>query len=192
MSTVRTFVAVEMSPAVVRRAADLAERLQVDDVRVKWVDPANMHVTLKFLGDVPQADIAGVCEAVAQAAAAQAAFEVSLVGAGAFPDLRRPGTVWIGVDQGNQALCTLQAAVDKSLKKLGFPKERRQFHPHLTIGRVRQVGPAASRLGERIREHADFDAGRARIERVVVFASFLDRSGPTYQLLGQGPLAAAT
>jgi hypothetical protein len=61
----------------------------------------------------------------------------------------------------------------------------------LTIGRVRQVGPAASRLGDRIREQEQFAAGQARIERAVVFASYLDRSGPTYEMLGQGPLGGA-
>jgi 2'-5' RNA ligase len=191
MNTVRTFVAVEMSPAVIRRAQDLIQRLQVDDVKVKWVDPANMHVTLKFLGDVPESEVSKICEAVARAAAAEQPFEVSLAGAGAFPDLRCPRTVWIGVDQGSEALCRLQASVDSSLKKLGFPKERRGFHPHLTIGRVRQVGPAARALGDRIREQEQFAAGQARIERAVVFASYLDRGGPTYEMLGQGPLGLA-
>ena len=192
MNKIRTFIAVEVSPTVLRRAADLIERLQASDVQVKWVNPSNMHLTLKFLGDVAEAELPAVCRAVDQAATPLQLFEISLVGAGAFPDLRRPRTVWIGVDRGADALCRLQAALDKSLKKLGFPKERRRFHPHLTIGRIRQSGAAASLLGDRIRELEQFDAAGATIDSVVVFASHLAKTGPTYEVLSRAPLAHDT
>ncbi len=192
MNKIRTFIAVEVSPAALRRAADLIERLQASDVQVKWVNPSNMHLTLKFLGDVAEAELPAVCRAVDQAATPLQPFEISLVGAGAFPDLRRPRTVWIGVDRGADALCRLQAALDKSLKKLGFPKERRRFHPHLTIGRIRQSPAAASLLGERIRELEQFDAAGATIDSVVVFASHLAKTGPTYEVLSRAPLAGGS
>ena len=192
MNKIRTFIAVDVSPAVLRRAADLIERLRASDAPVKWVDVSKMHLTLKFLGDVAEADLPAVCDAVTQVATTLEPFDISLAGAGAFPDQRRPRTVWIGIDRGTDALCRLQTAVDRSLRKIGFPKEQRRFHPHLTIGRIRQSGTAASLLGDRIRELEQFDAAGATIDNVVVFASHLAKAGPTYQVLSRAPLGAGS
>jgi 2'-5' RNA ligase len=189
MEKIRTFVAVELSAAVIDRAADLIDRLRASGARVKWVEPHNMHLTLKFLGDVPEGEIPGLCRAVAETAGEFARFDVSLVGAGAFPDTRRPRTVWIGIDKGLHELSRLYEALEKALKKIGFPKESRRFHPHLTIGRVREGGPAARQLGQLIEEHRDFDAAGATIDKMVVFASFLDKSGPTYRAMGTASLS---
>jgi 2'-5' RNA ligase len=190
MKRIRTFVAVELSAAIIGRAADLVERLQRCDARVKWVDPANMHLTLKFLGDVPESEIASVCHAVTEAAASHEPFTISAVGAGAFPDARRPRTLWIGIERGADQLCKLQKSVDRALREIGFPKEGRQFHPHLTIGRLRQGGPPASEMGELVRELGSFDAGTAKIDQVVVFASYLSKAGPTYEALGRARLSS--
>ncbi len=192
MDKIRTFIAVDVSPAVLRRGADLIERLRTSDAPVKWVDSSKMHLTLKFLGDVREADLPGVYRGVAQAAAQREAFEISLAGAGAFPDLGRPRTVWIGVDRGADTLGHLQAAVDKSLKKIGFPKERRRFHPHLTLGRIRQSGIATRRLADQIRDLEQFDAGTTTISDVVVYASHLAKTGPTYEVLSRAPLGGGS
>ena len=191
MKKIRTFIAVEVSAAVLDRAADLIERLRRCDTKVKWVDRANMHLTLQFLGDVPESEIAGVCRTVTEAAAPFAPFELSAVGAGAFPDTRRPRTLWIGMDRGAEQLCKLQKSVDRALRKLGFPKEGRQFHPHLTIGRLRQGGDSARRLGDLVRDLDDYDAAGATIGQVTVFASYLDKTGPTYEALGRAPLGGS-
>jgi 2'-5' RNA ligase len=190
MSDIRAFVAVELSSAVIDRARSLIERLRPSGADVKWVEPQNMHLTLQFLGDVPEAQTAEVCRAVNEAAKGFQPFEVSLAGAGCFPDARRPRTLWIGVQDGLEPLTRLQAAIEAVLGELGFPGEDRQFHPHLTIGRVRQGGgPAVRELGQLVRQHADFDAARATIDHVTVFSSVLGKAGPTYQALGRAPLA---
>jgi 2'-5' RNA ligase len=192
MNTTRVFVAVEVSSAVLERAADLIERLRTSGAPVKWVDPSKMHLTLKFLGDVAQADLAGVYRGVAQAAAQHTPFGISLAGAGAFPNPRRPRTLWIGVDRGADVLCELQVGIDKSLKKVGFPKEQRRFHPHLTIGRIRHGGSDTGRLANQLREFEQFDAGTATIRDVVVFASHLTQTGPNYEVLSRSPLGSAS
>lgn len=188
MKKVRTFIAAELSEAVADRAADLIERLRRCDARVKWVDTANMHLTLKFLGDVPESEIHAVCGAATKAAAPLAPFEISALGAGAFPNTRLPRTLWIGIDRGADELRKLQKSLDRSLRELGFPKERRQFHPHLTVGRLRQGGDSARKMGELVEKHENFDAGRATIKQITVFASYLDKSGPTYEPLGRARL----
>ncbi len=183
MATIRTFVAVEMSSAVRSRAASLIERFRVAGAKVTWVAPQNMHLTLKFLGDVPDVDSPGVCQAVEEAVSGLASFEIVCRGAGAFPDARRPRTLWIGVDSGVDELVALHDAVDAALAPLGFARERRRFQPHLTIGRVRESGPKVAELGRLVEKHADFEAGLGAVDEVTVMASFLEKSGPKYEAL---------
>ncbi len=189
MKKIRTFVAVETGGAVRRAAVDLIGRLSKSPADVRWVEPENMHITLKFLGDVAMDQTPEVCQAVIRAAADVAAFELQVRGAGAFPHLGRPGTVWIGVGQGAEAIDALQRRVEKALNKLGFPREARKFHPHLTLGRARRGRDGLKELGALIRENAEFDAGSTRIGEAVVFSSQLRPEGPIYQVLGRAALA---
>ncbi len=189
---IRTFIAVELSPAVRAEAVRLVELLRPAGGDAKWVEPQNMHLTLKFLGDVREEAIADVCRVVTKAAADCQPFNIVIGSAGAFPDLRRPRTLWIGVTQGQQELFRLQTAVERALAKRGFPKENRDFLPHLTIGRIRESGPAMGDLGSLIQTHADFAAGSSVVRELVVFASHLGALGPTYEPLARAPLGAAT
>lgn len=188
MSTIRTFVAVDITPAIADRACDLMARLQLADAGVKWVAPENLHLTLKFLGDVPDTDTPSVCRQVAQAVVGFGAFEMVLRGAGAFPNARRPRTLWIGVEQGAEPLRQLHKIIDRELSRRGFPKEHKPFQPHLTIGRIRRPGPQLAELSKLLEKHVEFDAGRCRITEVVCYASFLDKQGPTYKALGRSSL----
>jgi 2'-5' RNA ligase len=190
MPKIRTFVAVEMSPRVMARAGELIDKLRVSAAQVNWVKTQQMHLTLKFLGDVPDTETPDICRVVAEAARGFEPFEITLRGAGAFPTNEHPRTLWIGIEDGAETLCDLQAAIETALKtKLGFPKEARRFQPHLTIGRVKHE-PAASQgeLKALLDKHAHFDADLTVIDEVVVFASFLGRSGPTHEALGRAEL----
>jgi len=108
---IRTFVAAEISSAVRGRVADVIERLRGTGADVKWVDTKNLHVTLKFLGDVDEGEIHLVCRAVEQAVAGVPPFEFEVRGAGAFPDTRRPRTVWLGIAEGSQQLAELNERI---------------------------------------------------------------------------------
>jgi 2'-5' RNA ligase len=187
--TLRTFVAVEASAAVRRRAAELIEGLASSGAGVKWVEPGGLHLTLKFLGDVGTGDVAGVCQAVNQAAAECPAFELEIRGVGAFPSPRRPRTIWLGTTQGREALAELARRIDKALEKLGYPREGRPFQGHLTIGRVRHGGPEMAELERRLRELDHAEVGRMTVEEVVVFSSDLRPTGPVYTPLGRTALA---
>lgn len=190
MPRVRTFIAVEISPSVIGRAGDLIDKLRVAAAEVNWVRPQQMHLTLKFLGDVPDTETPDICRVVEQVATDFEPFEIRCRGAGAFPNIRDPRTLWIGIDDGAEELQRLQAELDQALKsKLGYAKEPRRFHPHLTIGRVkRELPEGRGELTRLLEQHADFDADLAIIDEVVTFASFLGRKGPAHDALGRAEL----
>jgi len=190
MPRVRTFIAVEMSPRVIARAGDLIDKLRVAPAEINWVRPQQMHLTLKFLGDVPDTETPDICRVVADAAAGFEPFEIICRGAGAFPNVRQPRTLWIGIEDGADELKRLQAEIDEALKtKLGYAKEQRGFHPHLTIGRVKRELPGdRGQLGELVEKNVHFDADLAIIDEVVTFASFLGRGGPNHEALDHAEL----
>jgi 2'-5' RNA ligase len=192
MARIRTFVAVELAPSVISRANDLIDKLRVSSAQVNWAKTQQMHLTLKFLGDVPDTDTPDICRVVAKVARGFEPFEITCRGAGAFPTNDHPRTLWIGIEDGAEALCELQAAIETALKdQLGFPREARRFQPHLTIGRVKHEPPTAKgELAELLAKHQHFDADLSVIDEVVVFASFLGRSGPTHEALGRAELGA--
>ena len=186
--TLRTFVAVELSGPVRARAEELIAALDGTAAQVKWVEPHNLHITLKFLGDVHERAIIDVCRAVAQGAAEVEPFDLQLRGAGAFPNAARPRTVWLGAAEGTPEMVVLHDRVEAELAKLGFRKEHRRFQTHLTIGRVRGGGPGIAQLGERLQQHADFPAGRMTVDKLTVFASTLTPAGSIYDVLGTARL----
>ena len=185
---IRTFVAVKISSAVCDCAAELIDELRHAPVDVKWVDPANMHLTIKFLGDVDSREIHEVCRAVEQSAGPLAPFELQVRGVGAFPNVRRPRTIWLGAAAGEPELAALAERVESELHKIGFRREARRFHAHLTIGRVRHAAPGMAELSQLLAEYADFELGSTPVAEAIVFSSTLDRAGPTYEPLGRAKL----
>ena len=165
---VRTFVAVEM-PAEVRqsrlptdRPACAARRRPTSDGST----PDQMHWTLKFLGDVDLLEIPEICRRLSQAVAPLAPFDVEARGAGAFPDVTRPRTVWIGMRDGTEPMIALHATVEDVLADLGFRQEQRRFRPHITLGRVRNgAAGGQEELAERLKENADFTPASPRCSR---------------------------
>lgn len=188
---IRTFVAVEIDDAVREMAAELVRELSSAGGDVKWVAPENMHLTVKFLGEVDSREVHEVCRAVASAAEQVAPFSLEFRGAGAFPNIRRPRTLWLGAGEGSEALAGLAKRVEKALQQIGYPKEGRRFHAHLTLGRVRRGGAKLARLGELLGQYADFEAGRTDVRKLVVFSSTLQRGGPAYDALARAELKGA-
>ena len=186
--TIRAFVAVETSPEVRKSAEELIEKLRAASADVKWVESHNMHLTLKFLGDVALKETARICEAVQKAADEVEPFELETRGTGAFPNLGRPRTLWLGSGGDEAPIRSLFDHIEKRLQKLGFRRESRPFHAHLTLGRVRRAGPAIGKLAGLLQENADFAAGQTQVSEVVVFSSDLTSTGPAYHPLGRAKL----
>lgn len=188
---VRTFVAVEVPAEVRDRMRKLVDELRVTDAKVKWSDTKDLHWTLKFLGDVDLREVPDVCEAVTQAVADLTSFDIVARGAGAFPDLRRPRTVWIGTGEGSDEMVELHDRIERALAKLGYRAEGRRFRPHVTLGRVRNSPHGLRELADLIQKNADYEAGISTVFEVVVFSSELGPKGPTYEPLGHAELKGA-
>ena len=147
-----------------------------------------MHVSLKFLGDTDETLIPDICRRVAAVAQSHAAFQLSFTTAGAFPSVDRPRAVWMGAGEGEDEITSLQADIEESLLDLRIPREHRRFKPHLTLGRIREGGSRAEELTALLNKYASFDGKSCRIEQVLTFATYLEKSGPTYQVLARAPL----
>ena len=132
----RAFVAVFPPPKVRKEALAWARRLPSDD-RVRWTSPENVHLTLKFLGEVRAEALDDIRAALGEVCAEHAPFEAMLAELGAFPSARRAKILWVGVGTGSDRLRYLAADIDDALAPLGFKREKRPYVPHLTIGRVR-------------------------------------------------------
>ena len=186
---VRAFIALRLSAAPVEEAlAALIERLREPDDGIRWVQRANFHLTLFFLGpSVARERLAPIAEALGTIAAASAPFEISARGVGAFPNLARPRVVWVGIH--GAELIRLAAQVTEAAARCGFAAERRGYSPHLTIGRVRMLR-SPGRLRRALHEEADSSFGHSRIERVVLYRSELGPESSTYHELAALPFGS--
>lgn len=156
---------------------------------VAWVARDNVHLTLKFLGNIEAARRDAVAGALSDAAAGCPGFELSVRGLGAFPTPARPRVLWAGVDAGAAQAATLARRVDETLAALGFAPEPRAFAAHVTLGRVR--APRANpRLAEALAASRTF--GRQRVDRLVLMRSQLSPRGARHTELAGAPLAAGT
>jgi len=195
---IRTFIAIELPSPVQEALATAQDRLRQAIGRsdsgavsqVRWVAPQSIHLTLKFLGDVPAERIPVVTQAVTQAASGFKPVSLALSDAGCFPNLQRPRVVWVGLQGDLEALEKLQKAVEGALARLGFPKEERAFTPHLTLGRVRDAATAQERrsLGEATRGLV-VPQVRFTAEEIAVMRSDLQPAGAVYTRLAAAPLA---
>jgi RNA 2',3'-cyclic 3'-phosphodiesterase len=164
----------------VRRELGLAiERLRPVAGDVAWVAAGNLHLTLKFLGQVPDERIDAIVGAATHATTGASAFEARVCGLGAFPSATRPRVVWASVSEGGAAMIDLAGRVDHALVRLGFPAESRPYSPHVTLGRVRQPGRNPE-LAAALGSAAEREFGRLRVTGASLMRSELSRGGARY------------
>lgn len=176
---VRTFIAAEISGEVHACATKAIDYLSKCDADIKWVRPADMHFTVKFLGEVDYTGLNEVCRALNKAVAGIEPIEVECGGLGAFPKLERPRTIWLGIDDPDKRLANLVTSVEDAMADIRFRRESRPFRPHLTLGRLRDSRNSDT-LAEQIRT-GDFSMrGGLVIDELVVFSSELTKDGPIY------------
>jgi 2'-5' RNA ligase len=190
MSLLRAFIAVEVPVALRQRVGQATAGLQHEiGSFVRWVPVENMHLTLKFLGDVAPSNVEMLSQMVRAEANLFSCFDLQLAGLGAFPSLKRPRVIYIGI-QAPAALEALQRGIESSSRRLGYESEERAFSAHLTIGRVRQnVTGTEQQTIRRALEQAKIDLlGAARIDAVHLYKSDLRPSGSVYTRLYSAPL----
>ena len=195
MDTVRTFAAIELPAPILARLEELQARIKEDvpPGLVRWVRPEGIHLTLKFLGDVPVARIEALASALQEACAPHGGFAVRIAGLGCFPNLRRPRVIWVGVEEPSEALVRLQRDVERALTPLGHPPERRAFSPHLTLGRVQRRASRddAARIGEVVATTDPGTMGEVPITQFALIRSVLKPTGAEYTTLAEFPLRPA-
>jgi len=183
MEQVRSFVAIELPEGLKEELVGLVERLKSGGHSgARWVDPRGIHLTLKFLGDVPVGRLDGITSALTEAVQGISPFRLEVGGLGVFPNPRRVRVAWVGVSGDIDRLQRLQQRVGTSLAALGFEAESRRFTPHLTLARVRdQTAPDEhQRFGQFI-ENTNFRAGHTiEVDAVCLMRSQLTRQGAIY------------
>ena len=192
MARLRTFIGVAIDKSQRDRAVALQETLAQATPEVKWVEPANLHVTLLFLGEVEDRAVGDICRVVAEQTQRHVAFLLTLERIGSFPHARRPRILWIGVGAGTQELCALHDDLEPPLLSLGcYRREERQYSPHITLGRVRSERPA-DKLVVALAKHAGWRGGETTINEVLIMSSELTPQGPNYTVLSRAKLGRAT
>jgi len=189
MSAIRTFIAVEIFRDIRSNIERWIRSLQHKVNGVKWVETQNLHVTLKFLGDVAADDLPEITNTVMKATSQVEPFTLELFGSGAFPNMKAPRTIWIGCRDGAKQLTRLAMAIEDALSRLDFPKEARPFSPHLTIGRAKQKVADMTPL---LTSGQAESFGQCSISEASLFSSDLTRSGPIYKKLAALPLCSSS
>jgi 2'-5' RNA ligase len=187
MEQIRSFIAIELNESINAALTDLQEQLKAKVPRgsVRWVSPEGIHLTLKFLGNVPANRIEEIERALIQACAGVPSFSFSVGGLGCFPNPRRPRVVWVGVQEETGTLARLQRAIENGMEKLGFAPEGRKFDPHLTLGRTqRRASPGdVRRLGQLVEETNIGELGQMEARVVSLIRSDLRPTGAVYTQL---------
>ncbi len=177
----RIFVAIDLDPGLKAAVAEFIRTLRRREAAVKWIDPEGMHLTLKFLGETALDVVPAVEEEIRRAASLSRPFPLVLEGTGCFPSERRPRVLWIGI-QDHPELSKLQSSLEEGLARIGFPSEKRPFHAHLTIGRIKR--PAGlDRVVSILNKAQQTRFGEMTAEKVTLFQSTLRPEGAQYTVV---------
>ncbi len=196
---VRSFIAIDFPPDLLQRIARVGfqldqkirthqDRTQARRSNIRWVKMENIHLTLKFMGDVPSNQIKQIQQGLVDCAGKRDAFDLNVCGLGAFPRPAHPNVIWVGIEE-SQALLQLQKDIEEQMAACGFAPEERSFTAHLTLGRVaRNIVPQEERsiagaLTELLSSEGQTLFGSAHVSEVHYYRSDLERDGPRYTRL---------
>lgn len=185
MDGIRAFIAVKISQEIQDKLAGIQDKLKQADAQVSWVNPDNIHLTLKFLGDIQETQIPAILEAMTASAKMVSPFSMQIGYAGAFPNLSFPRVIWIGVTDDEQgSLKALEADLSPRLETLGFQEEGGRFQPHLTLGRVRSQ-KKKSTLFRAIEGIVNIWVGVTPVDALYLIRSELRSTGSEYTEIGK-------
>jgi len=183
---IRAFVAVRIDPGVAQRICEAQSQLEKSLRGIRWVKRENLHLTLKFLGDIGDDKLVAIAGALERLAHSQARFSFASRGLGVFPDIKRARVLWVGLE--GEPLARLAKAVEEAIEPIGFARERQGFKPHLTIGRWRTFDGRPELLRQEIERWHKHDFGASRADEVIFFQSVLKSEGAAYTPLRVFPL----
>jgi 2'-5' RNA ligase len=177
----RCFIAIEIPDSIRGEIGNLIETLRKYSVDVKWVDHNNIHLTLKFLGKTPEDLIPGINDSLQKVALSYEPLYIKICSTGLFPNKKYPRVIWVGIED-SEVLERLQKDIDISMASLGFQREERAFHPHLTVGRVRSQKGMAEMIDE-LENFKEKDFGIITVSMIKLMLSELRPTGAQYSCL---------
>jgi 2'-5' RNA ligase len=178
---IRAFIAVDLDDPVIEKVCNVVEILKPRITEIRWLRKENLHLTLKFLGNIAESQVEPITAALRHPLGLFSPCTISAKGLGVFPDFRRPKILWVGLT-GDQ-LVQLAAEIESALMPIGFTPENRAFTPHLTIGRWREGSRPAKNLRQEIDSLNDFEFGACAVRQIVLFQSVLKPEGASYSEL---------
>lgn len=188
---IRTFIAVDLPPSVLDALEQITSQLQekLPNTPVRWVDVQKMHLTLKFLGDISKENIGMVEKILLSEGVKRPVMEIGIGGIGAFPKMRHPRVIWIGVEAPSD-LFDLRRGIEDGVARLGYNYDKYEFTPHLTLGRISRKASARDvrTVGNVLHDFQVGFIGVARIEAVHLYRSDLSPDGAKYSCLYSAPL----
>jgi RNA 2',3'-cyclic 3'-phosphodiesterase len=187
-AAIRAFIAIALPVHIVRYVEALQNHLKASGLKLSWVRPQNIHLTLKFLGEIEPSLVEDAVTAMQSAVRENAPFELTVQGVGVFPTVRRPRVLWVGVGGQTDGLVDLHRCLDDALAAAGFARETRPFKAHLTLARIK--GGVAPQQLIRAMEDSGREPPRSMpVEEIALFQSRLQSTGAVYTLLARGRLA---
>jgi 2'-5' RNA ligase len=178
----RTFISIELSDEIKNKIGKLIGKLRETNAPVKWVEPKNLHITLKFLGEVPNEEIENLAKLTTKAIGNIKTFSSKFEGTGTFPGGKSPRVIWVGTSEGADKQRELAASLEKALSAAGYKEEKREHKSHITIGRVRERKNLAEAL-KIVEEAGGQRFGEVLVDHVNIMKSKLSPKGPTYEVI---------
>ncbi len=185
----RTFIAIDLDPAIKRNLSGFVARLKtLSSKNISWVREQGMHLTLKFLGDIEESQVSAIKSLISSISNKYPRFPLTVKGTGYFPaNTKFLRVLWAGVEE-QPVLTSLQRELETELEKLGFAKEKRAFHPHLTLGRVRAPSNLIDIL-KMLENNRTADFGQMTVRKITFFESRLKPTGAEYAALAEDELS---
>ena len=194
MRTMRTFIAVNIPVDIKQNLQEEIDRLRalIRGENVRWVRPEGIHLTLKFLGEISNSSLGEIHQTLEREIEKHPTCTLRVGGFGCFPNHRRPRVLWIGITEDKGTLAQVQSSIHEKLVPLGFEKEEKPFHPHLTLGRVRRNVSMSdlTQLQEAVNEFVVGQIGKFEVREIHLIESILKPSGAEYFPLGEYTLGS--
>ncbi|MCM8789577.1 MAG: RNA 2',3'-cyclic phosphodiesterase [Candidatus Omnitrophica bacterium] len=189
----RVFIAIALPKEIKLKLAKLQDELKSSGADVKWVEPDNIHLTLKFLGEIDDKQLSAVYKAIEESVKEKQAFSLRISSLGAFPKINYPRVIWLGVDKGDMEVKQIAKDLEERIQKIGIPKDDRAFSSHITIGRVR-TGRNKDKLVEGLNKLAEVYSSESlefEVKKITLFKSTLTPKGPIYEAIKETNLVTA-
>jgi 2'-5' RNA ligase len=184
---IRSFLAIDLPTAIKERLAGQIRILSPGTSGIKWVDPRQIHLTLKFFGSISTEGVDKISVSTKKVTLDKKPFSLTLKGVGGFPHIRRPRIIWAGLSRDLEALLKLVEELEISYEQIGIAREDRSFHPHLTLGRNKTNQPN-EKLFQRLSGWVEEESEPFGVEEIILYKSDLKPFGPVYSKMCSFPL----